>query len=321
MADNLVFGQIQELDQYIRMTYTLRASETPTEFDIYTKLAQWDTDGAGMFLPLMRKLQGRQADPMEQFDEEESISYQKTKKGRTKDLQDPVMFATGISFSLKKMKMGIARLSSTKNVMNMFADSVRLTREYYFAPLLNDAESASAPEEMIGYDGKPPVATDHPLQGGGTWSNYYGLVSGVTYNSLNAMVHMIGSITDEEGNPYPMFKANKLYIPDEEELNAYETLKSAGRPDVLSNAENVLDSRRHFALSPSGVVVLNYMTNDRWFLCDDAHYEVERYELLDTGVEGPFVDEIYTKSVAWNQVIWIKRAVWDPRGIVMAKRA
>ena len=322
MADNLMASLINELDQYIRERYILRIAEMAPEYPVYTNLVPWDTDGAGMFLPLIRKSQGRQADPMEIKDESDSISYQKIKGGRTRDLQNPIMYATGLSFSLNALKMGLTRLSSTKRIPELFADAVRLTREYYNVRLLNEAESTSAPAEMIGYDAKPLISATHALQGSAdAVSNYYSTISGVTYTALNAMLDMCAEITDEEGNPYPMYRIDKLYIPPQEELNAYETLKSLGRPDVLGNAQNVLNSRAHFGLTPDGVKTLYYMTNDRWFAVDSAHNEVERYELMDTGVEGPFVDEVKTKDVSWNQLIWIHRSIWDWRGILMAKRS
>lgn len=319
MAENTLHSLATELDETIRKEYVYALTAVPPEFPKYTKKEKWDQLG-GMFVPVIRRKEGRSIGPAPERPEGEDTVTQQIEDGRTKDLDDPPVFSTGLSFTKHKLQMGIGSLSSTKRVAELLADATRLTMENFWIALLNDADDTGAADEIIGFDGKPPISTAHELLGStANPSNKLAVATSVTYTALNDMVTKIARTVNEEGKYHNIYKLNQLYIPVEEELNALEALKSAGRPDTVQRADNVLDSRMHFGLSQSGIVTLMYMTADRWFGVDATRHMNFRYVLEDAGIKGPIVDDM-SDSAVWLRTFWIHRANWGWRGLFMADR-
>jgi len=304
-----------ELDILIRKQYLLSLAAVPPEYPLYTKVEEWDKNGS-LFAPLMRREQLSTIEPATPIGETEAVNIQSITDGRTKDLDSPIRFATGLSFSQDKMKMGISNTSSVNKVVGLLQDAVRMTMETYWSQLINDADNVSAPSEMLGFDGLPPISTAHTLQGGGTASNKFASNSSVSYTTLNEVLSAVTRTVDEAGNYHNLYRVNELWVPVEEELNAYEALKSTTRPDTTNRADNVITNRSAQSLSMSSVKTLLYMTNDRWFAVDGARHEIKRYVLENTGVEGPIIDPL-TKIHTWIVEFWIHRAVWEWRGLYM----
>jgi len=313
----------QELDAYIKKEYFLALSEVPPEYPEYTKMEDWEKNG-DLFSPLMRRREIATIEAATPRGETEATHIQTLEDGRTKDLENPIRYATGLAFSKDKMQMGIGALTSVKKVAQFLQDAVRMTKEHFYVEILNEIEDGTnCPEEAIGFDGKPPIAYDHQLLKGGTASNYHYDTSGgapiyssVTYTVLNDVLSKVARTVDESGNYHPVYRVNELWVPVEEEANALEVLKSRTRPDVVERADSVITDRSAQSLSMSSVKTLLYMTPDRWFAVDGGRHEITRYTLEDGGVEGPVIDD-FTKIATWMVEFWIHRAVWGWRGLYM----
>lgn len=317
MANIMTYREIaQELDQYIRSEYFLKLSDTPPEYPSYTVEEEWDNVN-GMFMAMMRRREISTIDPAPRRLEGANTVLQMPVGGRTKDLTDPPVFATGLGFTKQKMKMGLANLSSVKKLSQFLEDSVRMTKETYHVTMLNDADNTSAADELIGFDGLPLCHTAHTLNDSTlTVSNLYGSNSSITYETLDDVITATARLVDEKGQPRPLYRINALWVPPEEETNAYEVLKSRMRPDITNEAANVLGSKQAQALSPASVKVLYYMTADRWFGVDEGHNPLNRYVLEDGGIEGPTEDPL-SKNNVWTIEFWIHRCIWAWRGVYM----
>lgn len=133
------------------------------------------------------------------------------------------------------------------------ARSVRQTREAVGVSPLNNAFNAAFPV----IDGKALCATDHPLKGGGTFSNK--LSSDLTVTALKAALIAADKWIDDKGMNI-MVRMMSLFTPSDLQWKAEEIMKSNLMPYVFDNTTNVLRGK----LMPH---VLHYLTSTTaWFV-------------------------------------------------------
>lgn len=133
------------------------------------------------------------------------------------------------------------------------ARSVRATREAVGVSPLNNAFSSS----FTVIDGKALCATDHPLKGGGTFSNK--LTSDLTTTALKAALIAADKWIDDKGMPI-MLRMEMLAVPSDQQWKAEEIMKSNLLPYVFDNTTNVLRGK----LNPK---VFHFFTsNSAWFI-------------------------------------------------------
>lgn len=316
MAVTTLNALLKELDQYIRKSYIQFLTEVAPEFPTYTKLEEWPKNG-DLFMPFLRKAQFPTVEPAPIKAEHAPINEQTLRDGRTKDIYS-VRFATSISFTYEKMKMGVAMLSSAKRPSQLLAESVRMSQETYFSEILAYAASSGAPAELKCYDGEPLVDAAHALLSGATASNYYedgGVAADPTYTTLQAVLTKMARTVNEDNYPYPILRFNTLLVPPEAESAAYEAIQSMGRPDTANRADNVLSSRMGSSLTKASVKTLLWMPSTMWFAVDQSKHEMMRYILEAPEVKGPFEDQ-RTHDYSWQVAFWLSRAVWDWRGVI-----
>ncbi len=316
MAVTTLNALIKELDLYIRQHYIQHLTSVAPEFPTFTKIEAWPKNG-DLFQPFYRKAQFPTVEPAVVKPEHAPVTEQTLRDGRTKDIYS-VRFATSISFTYEKMKMGVAALSSAKRPAELLADAVRMTEETYFSEILANAINPSAPAELLCYDGDPLVSSSHTLLSGDSVSNYYedGLVAAdPTYTTLHAVLTKLARTVNEDNYPYPIFRLNTLFLPPEAESAAYEAIMSMGRPDTANRAENVLSARMTSSLSKASVKTLLWPPSTMWFGIDQANHEMMRYVLEAPEVKGPISDN-RTHDVSWQVAFWLSRAVWDWRGVI-----
>jgi hypothetical protein len=143
------------------------------------------------------------------------------------------------------------------------ARSMQHTKEIKAAALLNNATSGS----YLGGDGKSLLATDHPLAGGGTFSNKLATPADLSEASLEDILIQIRKTKDDRGIPIAL-KAVDLIIPPELEFTAIRILDSQLRTNTADNDINAINKRGIFGRDP--VVITRITDGDFWAVKTDA---------------------------------------------------
>ena len=163
------------------------------------------------------------------------------------------------------------------------ARSMAHTKQVKAASVLNNAFSSS----FTGGDGKALVATDHPLQGGGTLSNRPSTYSDLNETSLEDAIISVSTFVDDR-NMVIALQGKKLVIPPQLQFVADRLLNTPGR---VGTSDNDINSIKNMGMVSEGYTVNNFLTdNDAWFLltdCPDGFKHFERSP-LSTSMEGDF---------------------------------
>lgn len=313
MAITLLNELLRELDKYVRKAYVQHVTDVPPDFPIYTKEEPWPKNGS-LLAPFIRNAQFTSIGPAAVKPENVAITPQHLRDGRTKDVYS-VRFATAVAFSHEKTKMGADVYSSAKKPGQFLADAQRLTYETYYAGFFTHATNASAPPELLGFDERPLLSATHVLMGStATASNLRSTAGSITYSVLNEVMTAVTRTVSEDNVPMPILRVNELWVPPEEEANAYETITSMGRPDTANRADNVLAQRLASSLTKDSVKVLVWMPATHWYAVDKTKHSLTRYALEAPQITGPIKDEL-KESYMWKVTFWISRAFWDWRGV------
>lgn len=191
-----------------------------------------------------------------------------------------------------------------RNLPKALARSVRVTIETTAANVPNRAFSGS----YLGADGKSLCATDHPLLGGGTFSNTLSTAADLDMTSLEQALIDVSALVDDRGLPIQA-RATKLIIPMQLEWQSKRLLKSVDDPETANRSINPAVG----SLS-EGYAVNHYLTDpDAWFLKTDVPNGLVFYwrrrpafaEDNDFDSENGKWKTTYRMSVGWD----------DPRGI------
>lgn len=162
------------------------------------------------------------------------------------------------------------------------ARAMHNTKEIYGAATFNNATSASA----LGGDAKALLATDHPLWGGGTFSNLMGTVD-LSEAALEDTRTRIRKAVDDRSVPISL-KPTKLVIPPDLFFDANRILKSSERVATSDNDANVL---RMAGILPGGIHEVTRITDtDAWFVltnCPDGLKMMNRLS-MQKKMEGEF---------------------------------
>lgn len=124
-----------------------------------------------------------------------------------------------------------------------------------------------------GNDAKALCATDHPLIGGGTFSNMAATPADLDMTSLEqALTVDIPALTDDRGIMTPVMPRGLLVHP----ANSWTTsvlLKSQGNPESANRGINPAQG-----IMPEETIVWHYLTDpDAWFIRTDAPDGLEWY--------------------------------------------
>jgi len=139
------------------------------------------------------------------------------------------------------------------------AFAMQQAKETNGANIFNRAFNSS----YTGGDGKELCANDHPLGGGGTFSNIPSSSADLSETALEQAIIDIGGWTDENGHQISVM-ADHLLVHRSDAFNAERILKSALQNDSANNAINALKSS---SAIPGGYSVNHYLTDsDAWFV-------------------------------------------------------
>tara|TARA_Y100001970_G_scaffold291543_1_gene429085 strand:+ start:2370 stop:3278 length:909 start_codon:yes stop_codon:yes gene_type:complete len=163
------------------------------------------------------------------------------------------------------------------------ARSMAHTKQVKAASVLNNAFSSS----FTGGDGKSLVATDHPLTGGGTFSNRPTTFTDLNETSLEDALIAISTFVDDR-NMIIALQGTKLVVPPQLQFVADRLLQTPGR---VATSDNDINALKNMGMIPEGYTVNHFLTDtDAWFLltdCPDGFKHFERSP-LSTSMEGDF---------------------------------
>ena len=163
------------------------------------------------------------------------------------------------------------------------ARSMAHTKQVKAANVLNNAFSSS----FTGGDGKSLVATDHPLAGGGTFSNRPSSFSDLNETSLENALISISTFVDDR-NMILALQGTKLIVPPQLQFVADRLLETPGR---VETADNDINSIRNMGLLPQGYAVNHFLTDtDAFFVLTDVPDGFKHFERspIATSMEGDF---------------------------------
>lgn len=181
--------------------------------------------------------------PQDQFDPELSVRFNHLKFG--KKIGFPEEF-------IDDQKYDVAQRRGRE-----LGFSARQTMEVLFADILNSGFTTN------GYDGVPLFSASHPLGKGGSnrvQSNILATPANLDVVSYRIMLTMFRRFVDGTGERKIQLDPMWLIAPPEEEWNADEITKSAGRPDTANRADNVTQGK-------TKTFVYDYLTDvNNWFI-------------------------------------------------------
>ena len=163
------------------------------------------------------------------------------------------------------------------------ARSMAHTKQVKAANVLNNAFSSS----FLGGDGKSLVATDHPLAGGGTFSNRPSAFSDLNETSLENALISISTFVDDR-NMILALQGTKLVVPPQLQFVADRLLETPGR---VETADNDINAIRNMGLLPQGYAVNHFLTDtDAFFILTDVPDGFKHFERtpISTSMEGDF---------------------------------
>jgi|TARA_R100001126_G_C4868492_1_gene171663 hypothetical protein len=163
------------------------------------------------------------------------------------------------------------------------ARSMANTKQIKAAGILNNAFSAS----FNGGDGKPLVATDHPLTGGGTGANRAATFADLNETSLEDALIRISTQVDDRGLAIAL-QGTKLIIPPQLQFVADRLLNSPGR---VGTSDNDINSIANQGMLPEGYVVNHYLNDpDAYFIKTDVPDGFKHFvrSPMATSLEGDF---------------------------------
>ena len=163
------------------------------------------------------------------------------------------------------------------------ARSMAHTKQVKAANVLNNAISSS----FTGGDGKSLVATDHPLAGGGPFSNRPSSFSDLNETSLENALISISTFVDDR-NMILALQGTKLIVPPQLQFVADRLLETPGR---VETADNDINAIRNMGLLPQGYAVNHFLTDtDAFFVLTDVPDGFKHFERspIATSMEGDF---------------------------------
>ena len=163
------------------------------------------------------------------------------------------------------------------------ARSMAHSKQIKAASVLNNAFSSA----YAGGDGKELCATDHPLAGGGSFSNEPAVAADMNETSLENALIDISTFVDER-NMIIALRGQKLVIPPQLQFVADRLLESTLR---VGTADNDVNALRNMGMLPMGYTVNHFLTDpDAWFIKTDAPNGFKHFERmpLRTAMEADF---------------------------------
>ena len=181
-----------------------------------------------------------------------------------------------------------------KRYTKALARSMANTKEVKGANVLNNAFSTS----FTGGDGKPLIATDHPLAGGGTAANRATSMADLNETSLEDALIDISTFTDDRGLTISV-NASKLVVPPQLVFVADRILNSTLRSGTSDNDINAI---KNTGVLPGGYTVNHYLNDpDAWFCLTSVSDQGEGLKMFQrTGMETNMEPDFSTGNIRYK---------------------
>lgn len=186
------------------------------------------------------------------------------------------------------------------------ARSMRQTKEVYHANVLNNAFDTN----YQGGDGKPLLATDHPLSAGGVFSNKLATPADLAESSIEQVLTMIRTTKDDRGLPV-MMKAKQLVVAPDGEWNSRRILGTVQRPGTADNDINAIKAKGVFGNEP--VVMTNLTDANAWFITTDCPDGLKSMKRIKRTIPKASVDP-RTGNILYRARERYSEGWTDPRG-------
>ena len=163
------------------------------------------------------------------------------------------------------------------------ARSMSHTKQVKSAQVLNQAQVTT----VLGGDGVPLIANNHPLATGGTFSNVLATAADLNETSLEQILIDIAGFVDERGLRIAA-QGRKMIIPKELQFTAERILKS---PLRVGTADNDINAMANMGMLPEGYRVNHFLTDtDSFFILTDVPNGFKHFERapIRTAIEGDF---------------------------------
>ena len=169
-------------------------------------------------------------------------------------------------------------------VSKEIAKSLVYTKDVKRAEIFNNAITSGE----TGPDGKVLIATDHPLQAGGTSANRAATDADFSEDALEQMIILIDNFLNPDGLK-SMYSSKYLVVPSALQFEACRVLESKLRTDTANNDINAINKK---GIIDDYVVWKHLDDNDSWFVTTDA--EDSLVEVNRAGIQRREHNDPYT---------------------------
>lgn len=169
--------------------------------------------------------------------------------------------------------------------------SLQHAKEVRGANILNNATSTS----YTGGDSKPLLAVDHPLWGGGAYSNTFSTPADVSEEAFEDACIQVAGYVNDRGRPI-IIKIKKAIVPRQQEFVMERILKATKRVGTNLNDPNVLKDGGYI---PDGYMVSHFVVDpDAWWLQTDADQGLEFWQRK--AVQKKMETDFRTGNLMWK---------------------
>lgn len=169
-------------------------------------------------------------------------------------------------------------------VAKEIAKSLVYTKDIKRAEIINNAITSTE----TGPDGKVLIATDHPLQAGGTSANRLATDSDFSEDALESMIILIDGFLNPDGLK-SMYSSKYLVVPSALQFDACRVLESKLRTGTAENDINAINKK---GIIDDYVVWKHLSDTDSWFVTTDA--ENSLVEVNRKGIQRQEYNDPYT---------------------------
>lgn len=190
--------------------------------------------------------------------------------------------ALGFAITEEAMEDNLYDKLSTRYTKAL-ARSMAYTKNVKGASPINTAFDTNFP----GGDGKPLLASDHPLANGGTWANKPAVAADLSETAIEDAIINIAGWVDDRGIPIAV-KARRMIIPQQLIFVATRLFRTEQRPGT---ADNDVNAQRALNVIPDGYRVNNFLTDpDAWFIKTDVEDGLKMFQrvAIKNAMEGDF---------------------------------
>lgn len=197
-----------------------------------------------------------------------AVSYDSMQQGFI-DRYTHVQYGLGFVITKEMVEDDLYDVVGQKKA-SALAFSARQTKEVIAWNVLNRATNTNY---TFG-DGKTLLATDHPNQAGGTWSNKPSVDVDISELSLEQAYIDLGKYTNDRGLRIAV-KPQQLVVPVDSDFDANKIMQTEYEVGTNNNTVNLIRSR-----FPGGVMVSHYLTmgSGVWFIITNVQDGLKLFE-------------------------------------------